>query len=55
MPKIPKTLEEYRKNLICGIWEKNTENLTVEDIGKIFGLTTSSVYNILKEAKINNG
>ena len=47
MPKIPKKLEEIREEAIMFLWKKQSG--TVEEIGQIFDLSTSAVYNIIKE------
>lgn len=49
MARLPKRLEEIRKPLIIDLFETGE---TAADIGKIFDLTTSQVYNILKEHKV---
>lgn len=47
MPKLNKKLEEIRDIAIVHLWK--TDLATVEEIGNIFHLTTSAVYNIIKE------
>lgn len=52
MAKISKRLEEIRNILIVQAWnDKENTFVTVEDIGIIFGLTTSQIYNIIKEER----
>lgn len=53
MAKIPKRLEEVRKELVLELWFNDEEDLTVQEIGKIFGISTSLTYAIIKEQ--NNG
>lgn len=51
MPKIATKLEEYRDYLINELWKDRDINLlTIEDIGIIFHLSTSTVYKIIKES-----
>lgn len=52
MPKLNRKLEEIRNLSIIHLWK--THLATVEEIGNIFGLTTSAVYNIIKDSKIIN-
>ncbi len=48
MPRLNERLEQIR-NVI--IWDLYQGQETAEDIGLIFGLTTSQVYNIIKTMK----
>lgn len=55
MPKISEKLEVYRKNLIIDLWKSQADNLlTMEDIGIIFHLSTSTIYKIVKEYELAN-
>ena len=47
MPKLNKKLEETRNLVIMYLWIRHLA--TAQEIGEIFGLTTSAVYNIIKE------
>lgn len=54
MAKIPLKLEVIRNELVYNLWKNQADNfLTAEDIGKIFGMSTMSVYNIVKEMSPN--
>ena len=53
MAKIPKRLEEVRKLLVLELWFNEEEDLTVQEIGKIFGISTSLTYAIIKEQSLN--
>ncbi len=52
MPRLNERLEQIR-NVI--IWDLYQGQETAEDIGLIFGLTTSQVYNIIKTMKEKKG
>lgn len=49
MPKLNKKLEEIREEVIMLLWKKKLA--TVQEIGIIFELSTSAVYNIIKIEK----
>ena len=48
MPKINEKLQAIRNLLI---WDLYQQQETAEDIGIIFSMTTSQIYNILKTLK----
>lgn len=50
MAKLTKRLEEIRNPIIIELFNNQ---VSVQDIAIIFDLTTSAVYNIIKESKIN--
>lgn len=52
MPKIAVNLEQIRDKLIMGLWRARGNNmLTGQDIGKIFNLSLSTVYKVIKDNK----
>ena len=46
MPKLNKRLEEIREKAVLHLWI--THLATAQELGNIFGLTTSAIYNIIK-------
>lgn len=48
MAKLPKRLQDLRNPYILLMFN---DQISAEDIGVIFDLTTSAVYNIIKELK----
>lgn len=48
MPKLSKRLEEIRNKVILMLFNKQ---YSAKEIGNIFDLTTSQIYNIIKENK----
>ncbi len=51
MAKLAKRLEEMRDDLIM---ELDHKEVSARDIATIFDMTTSAIYNIIKESKIIN-
>lgn len=48
MPKLTERLQQIRDAVI---WDLYQQEVTAEDIGIIFGRTTSQIYNIIKDMK----
>lgn len=46
MAKLPRRLEDIRNPIIIEMFK---DQVSAQDIATIFGLTTSAVYNIIKE------
>ena len=51
MAKVPKRLEEIRDTLIIQLFD---DEVSAQDIATIFDMTTSAIYNIIKEHKTIN-
>lgn len=51
MAKLAKRLEEMRDTLIIELFD---DEVSAQDIATIFDMTTSAIYNIIKESKIIN-
>ena len=48
MRKLNKQLSQIRDKLLINLWEKKKANLTMKDVGSIFGLGTTTTWHILK-------
>lgn len=49
MRKLNKQLSQIRDTLLINFYEENKANFTMKDVGSIFGLGTTTTWEILKK------
>jgi len=55
MRKLTQRLSQIRDELLIDFWDKNKANYTMKDLGLIFGLGTTTTWEIIKRGSARYG